>query len=304
MAEDHAAIAALNDEAAAIIFKHLPYPAELETKIPGFVLVRRESVSGCDKCLSKPSCTICISGDKKTTLGGVDYHYGSGQSLVTGLDVPGTFNVMDASAQTPFLCMTLYLDAAVFTKLISEHPNLADSLRGIKERPGAKVIATETHLYKAFIRLLSLAFDDVRREVLSPLVIEEIHYLLLTGEAREVLISYNALGIKSNQIAAAINFLKENIQNNIFVDDLARAVNMAPSTFYRRFKETVGISPLQFHKQLRLYEAQRLMISQGINVSSAAYRVGYESTSQFSRDYKRFFGLSPNKDVQSRLITQ
>ena len=91
-------------------------------------------------------------------------------------------------------------------------------------------------------------------------------------------------------------------KTNIFVDEMARTVNMAPSTFYRHFKEVLGISPLQFHKQLRLYEAQRLMISEGINVSTAAYQVGYESTSQFSRDYKRLFGMSPNKDIQKRLV--
>ena len=117
-----------------------------------------------------------------------------------------------------------------------------------------------------------------------------------------VLTNYNSLGVKSNQIAIAISYLKDNLKNNIFVDEMARMVNMAPSTFYRHFKEVLGISPLQFHKQLRLYEAQRLMISEGINVSTAAYQVGYESTSQFSRDYKRLFGLSPNKDIQKRLV--
>ncbi len=291
-----------NRDAQERLLTLLPNPCVKKTLIEGFELARRETVNGCDKCLGRPACVLCINGKKRTTLAGNTYFYEKGQCLVSGIDMPGAYNVLDASQKSPFLCMSLYLNAQVFTNLLSKHPRLASNLNTTKSYEGACVIDANEDLYKAFLRLLDLAFDEEKAEVLAPLIIEEIHYLLLVSDAKAVLTNYNSLGVKSNQMAIAISYLKENLKNNIFVDEMARTVNMAPSTFYRHFKEVLGISPLQFHKQLRLYEAQRLMISEGINVSTAAYQVGYESTSQFSRDYKRLFGMSPNKDIQKRLV--
>ena len=131
------------------------------------------------------------------------------------------------------------------------------------------------------------------------MIIKEIHYLLLTGPLGDLIKAANTKGNQYNQIAGAINLLKENYKEKINMDELAKSLNLAPSSFYKHFKDVTTISPLQYQKQLRLYEAQRLMLTGEHNAESASYLVGYESPTQFSREYKKMFGNPPRTDIKS-----
>ncbi len=132
---------------------------------------------------------------------------------------------------------------------------------------------------------------------MAPMIIKEIHYLLLTSPLGDILRSVNTKGSRNNQIADAIAWLKENYRQPLKIEELAHKFNMAGSSFYRHFSKVTSLSPLQYQKRLRLYEAQRLMLSENLDAANAAYEVGYESASQFNREYKRMFGMPPKTNV-------
>lgn len=283
------------------ILDRLPDAKIVQTKIPGFSYGRRETVNGCDQCLGLPSCTLTVQGHKITTLATREYEYSTGECLVNGVEMPSFYNVLDIKEGEPYLFASIELDHSIFGKILSEHPSIVDSMYSDEIEGGATVIEADAAICDVLWRLLKLSDEENKIEVLAPHLIEEIHYLLLISKAGPVLTRFNTIGALNNQIAKAVSFLRKNIKRNLFVDQMAKHINMAPSTFYRNFKQVIGISPLQFHKQLRLYEAQRQMLYEGMSVSGAAFSVGYESISQFSRDYKKFFGNSPNKDIHNRL---
>ncbi len=283
------------------ILDRLPDAKIVQTMIPGFSYGRREGVNGCDQCLGLPSCTLTVQGRKSTILATREYEYSTGECLVNSVEMPSFYNVLDISEGRPYLFVSIELNHSIFVKILSEHPSIVDSMYSDAIEGGATVIGPDAAICDVLWRLLKLSVDESKIEVLAPHLIEEIHYLLLISKAGPVLTRFNTIGALNNQIAKAVTFLRNNIKRNLFVEQMARHINMAPSTFYRNFKQVIGISPMQFHKQLRLYEAQKQMLYYGMSVSGAAFSVGYESISQFSRDYKKFFGNSPNKDIHERL---
>ncbi|MDL2270169.1 AraC family transcriptional regulator [Desulfosarcina sp. OttesenSCG-928-G17] len=142
-------------------------------------------------------------------------------------------------------------------------------------------------------------FDQPEKlAVIGPMIVREIHYLLLAGPNGHRLRLFHTLGSQSHQIARAISWLKENLATAVPIESLAEKVNMAPSTFHRYFKEITSLSPLQYQKRIRLHEAQRLMLAKDMNAGSASAAVGYESLSQFNREYKRLFGEPPRRDIK------
>lgn len=159
------------------------------------------------------------------------------------------------------------------------------------------VTEADDALLDAFYRLISLLGQPERQKIMAPMIIKEIHYHLLTSPLGDILRSVNTKGSQNNQIANAIAWLKENYRHPLKIDELAQKFNMAESSFYRHFSKVTSLSPLQYQKQLRLYEAQRLMLSENFDAANAAYEVGYESASQFNREYKRMFGTPPKTNV-------
>jgi AraC-like DNA-binding protein len=156
-------------------------------------------------------------------------------------------------------------------------------------------------MLEAFTRLAELLDTPEHIEYLAPLLIREIHYRLLTGPLGKHVMAINMFGTQANRIAFAITWLENNYKAAIKIEDLAHHVNMSVSTFHRNFKRMTTLSPLQFQKKLRLLEAQRLMLTDGMDATSAAYEVGYESSAQFNREYKRMFGNPPLKDIRTIL---
>ena len=231
-------------------------------------------------------------------IGDHEANYGELHCVTVGIDMPGVFHITNASPQAPFLSLSVKLDRRIITQLITEAPSLVAAQEG--EVTPVVVDEVNKELLQAFSRLVELLDTPSRIPVLAPMIIREIHYYLLCGSQGKCLRLFNTSGTHANQIAQAISWLRENYTSPIRMEELARYVNMAPSTFNRHFKEVTSLSPLQFQKRLRLYEAERLMLLEGKDAGTAALMVGYESGSQFNREYKRQFGAPPRKDVAKK----
>ena len=278
------------------LLRWLPAPGRLSTAIKGLLLSRRDVPDQVENCFYKPSVGVILQGFKRSVVGSEEYCYGENQCLVAGVDMPSSFYVTKASPENPFLAVSLDLDKYLITRLATE--TSLHSGNGNVYHKGVSVDDVDTDVLKAFLRLVELLEKPEQITVIAPMIIREIHYRLLIGPQGQHLLKINTLGTQSNQIAQAITWMTQNYREPLQVDKIARRVNMATSTFHRHFKEVTTISPLQFHKRLRLYEAQRLMLTENETATSAALTVGYESPTQFNREYKRLFGEPPYRDIR------
>lgn len=176
---------------------------------------------------------------------------------------------------------------------------LRETKAKLEEAKALAIADTDAELLDAFYRLAQLLDKpESEQQIMSNIIIKEIYYRLLTGPLAYQLRLINTKGTRSNQIAEAISILKEKFSEKLDMDELAQSVNMAPSSFYRNFKKVTQVSPLQYQKQLKLYEAQRLMLSGNYDAATASYEVGYESPTKFSREYKKMFGNPPKTDIK------
>ena len=176
---------------------------------------------------------------------------------------------------------------------------LRETKAKLEEAKALAIADTDAELLDAFYRLAQLLDKpESEQQIMSNIIIKEIYYRLLTSPLAYQLRLINTKGTRSNQIAEAISILKEKFSEKLDMDELAQSVNMAPSSFYRNFKKVTQVSPLQYQKQLKLYEAQRLMLSGNYDAATASYEVGYESPTQFSREYKKMFGNPPKTDIK------
>lgn len=285
----------LNSSLKEKLLKWLPEQSRLETPIPGLALTRHDENSSAIRCFYTPMVALVIQGFKRSMIGGHEANYGRLHCVTVGIDMPGVFHITDASPQAPFLSLSVKLDRRIITQLISETPSIVTAQEG--EVPPVVVDEAGKDLLQAFFRLVELLDTPSRIPVLAPMILREIHYYLLCGSQGKCLQLFNTNGTQANQIAQAISWLRENYTSSFRMEELARYVNMAPTTFNRHFKEVTSLSPLQFQKRLRLYEAERLMLLEGKDAGTAALMVGYESGSQFNREYKRQFGAPPHKDI-------
>lgn len=285
-----------NDLLKENLLHRMPAQGVFPTDVEGLRMSRRDEPNKVENCFSEPIVALIVQGFKRSLIGAEEYRYGENQCLVAGVDMPSSSCVVDVSQDRPFLAVALDLDKQLITRLAAETPLPAAS--GTASHKGISVADVDPDVLDAFLRLVELLDKPQQIPALAPLIIREIHYRLLVGPQGEHLRRLNTLGSQSNQIARAISWLRENYREPLHVDKLAQAVNMATSTFHRHFKEVTSLSPLQFHKRLRLYEAQRLMLSESENAASAGLAVGYESPTQFSREYKRLFGEPPYRDVR------
>ena len=209
--------------------------------------------------------------------------------------MPSSFTAALPAPDRPFLSLFFYLDRALLTELSLDMAVTASHDQG--ELPGAAVADADVELLDGVSRLVGLLDKPDQLSVRAPLLMRELHYLLLLGPYGGALRRLNTLGSQNNQVVQAIDWLRRNVAQPVRLDTLARRVNMSTSTLHRHFKSLTGLSPLQYIKQLRLHEARRLMLTQNERASSAALAVGYESVTQFNREYKRLFGEPPHRDV-------
>ncbi len=272
------------------------------TPIEGLMMSRRENDDQLNNCFYRPTVGVVVQGSKRSIIGNEEFRYGEYHCLVVGVDMPSVSHLTVASPEQPFLAISLKLDRYLITKLAAEIPPASRPGNGVSCK-GVAVAEVDPGVLDAFLRLAELIEKPDQIPFLAPMIIREIHYRLLTGSHGECLRMINTIGTQSNQIAQAITWLRENYKEPLQIDALAQQLNMATSTFHRHFRQVTTISPLQFQKRLRLYEAQRMMLTDDKDASSAALDVGYESATQFNREYKRLFGEPPHRDVSRLRVT-
>ena len=273
----------------------MPGSGRYPTAVEGLTTVRRDEVNQPENCFHKPLVGVIVQGLKRSIIGSEEYRYGENQCLVAGVDLPSVSYITAATPEHPFLGLSLSLDKYLITQLAAEIP--PSSMPGNGSYKGISIAEVDPDVLDAFLRLVELHEKPAQIPILAPMIFREIHYRLLIGPQGERLRTVNTHGTQSNQIAKSITWLRDNYKEPLQVDELARTVNMATSTFHRHFREVTTLSPLQFQKRLRLYEAQRLMLSENEGAEVASLAVGYESPTQFNREYKRLFGEPPHRHV-------
>jgi AraC-like DNA-binding protein len=245
----------------------------------------------------EPSICVIASGAKRVLLGDETYVYDPHHFLLTSVDLPTFVQVIKASPEKPYLGLVLKIDHREISQLMVDSnlppPRPQQSSRGIAT--GEVTLP----LLAAIQRLIDLLAEPKDIPILAPIIQREIFYRLLVGDQGVRLRQMASAGSQSQQIARAIDWLKGNFTQPLRIDDLAAQVNMSTSTFHHHFREVTSMSPLQYQKWLRLNEARRLLLAENQDATTAAFQVGYESPSQFSREYSRLFGAPPLRDITS-----
>lgn len=269
---------------------------DYQTAIPQLLIGRRSGRTEPLACIYALGLAVVAQGGKQVTLADQVLNYGPGESLLATVDLPVVSQVTRADMSQPFLGMLLTLDTRALVQLAAdmELPPLPREqvARGMSLGP------LDGPLLDAVIRLVRLLQEPQHIARLAPLIQQEIMVRLLTGPHGPYLRQLIATGTPSHQVAQAIAWLKTHFSHDVLIDELAGRAHMSPSTFRQHFRNLTGMSPLQYQKQLRLQEARQLMLTQALDASSTAARVGYESVSQFNREYSRQFGEPPQRDIK------
>lgn len=282
---------------AARVEKIACFDGDYKTAIPGLMVYRRSSATDPMPSMYGLALALTVQGEKRATLGNEIFSYAPGQSLVTSLDLPVISHITDARASQPYLGVCLALDANVIAQVAAE---IDFSGATIEASPRAlSVFALDDGLLDALTRLVNLLNEPAFIPQLAPLIQQEIAVRLLRGEHGPTLRHLVALGSHCQRIAKSISWLKQHFMHSISIDELAARAHMSSSTFRQHFRNVAGMSPLQYIKHLRLQEARQAMLNENLDAGSAALRVGYESASQFSREYSRLFGQPPHRDMKS-----
>ena len=270
---------------------------QLGTAIPGLSLYRRMEPTPPASGMYEPSLCLVAQGAKRVLLGDDTYVYDAHHFLITSVDLPTVWQITEASREKPCLGLVMKLDQREISQLmVDSHlppPRAQQSSRGMAT--GEVTLA----LLTAFQRLIDLLAEPMDIPILAPIIQREISYRLLMGDQGARLRQMASAGSQSHQIARAIDWLKGNFTRPLRIDNLATQVNMSISTFHHHFRALTAMSPLQYQKWLRLNEARRLMLAERLDATTAAFQVGYESPSQFSREYSRLFGAPPLRDITS-----
>ena len=291
---DNADLTRQRAELADIIGRHCCADGAVDTAIPGVMLFRGSNTD-------VPTCTIMASvfammaqGAKRITVGDDTYDYDTGQYLISSVDLPMFARITKATAAEPYLGLGLNIDPLKINELAAAMPrNRAQEAvdRGIAVGP------LSVDIQNTALRLARLLDTPADIPVLAPIIERELLYRLLAGPLGSRLRQAAASGSHSHQIVRAIDWLKTNLDQPISIDRLASLSNMSKSSLHHHFKALTAMTPLQYQKQMRLHEARRLMLVSDADAASAAHHVGYESPSQFNREYRRMFGTPPGRDI-------
>lgn len=289
----------INAELRQIMFEKVHQLGTFPTSIPGLSLSRREQGNCEGASIYSMSLGFIVDGQKRSVIGDREYVYGKNNCLVVGVDVPASFCTIGSTHEHPFLSISVEIDRAVLSELIMQ----LDEMHALPSRTSCEALCVgevDEDVWGAVLRLMRLLDRPVEAKVLAPMIIREIYFRVLQSPLGVTLRDFNAKMGASAQIARAIAWLRENYASPLSVAELADNVHMGVSTFHRHFKEVTCMTPLQFHKSLRLHEAKRLMLTEKMDATTASYAVGYESPSQFNREYKRQFGRPPYRDVKQQ----
>lgn len=278
-----------------IISRHTPSDGMHQTPIPGVSLVRSGTPTVPMPVVYEPTLCLIVQGRKRVMLGTTAYVYDAANYLVASVHLPVFGAVIEASEQAPYLCLVLDLDMAALSDLALRYP--AEAPSGDSPTAGIALNDTSPELLDAAARLAGLLDKPGDIEALTPLVVREMLYRLLTGSGNGSIRQMAQADSRLNQIAKAIVWLRNHYSEPCRIEEIADIAGMSRSTFHAHFKAVTSLSPLEFRSQLRLQEARRLMVAEAVDAAGAGHRVGYESPSQFSRHYARMFGLPPARDA-------
>lgn len=276
------------------IVRHAPEDGTFACAIPGIKLIRCSAPTLPMPVIYEPTVCFVAQGRKRATLGASVLHYDPSSYLVASVGLPVMGTVIEASAINPYLSVQLDLDPAQLGELALSYPRPA----GERVVPAGLTLDSMTPaLLDAATRLVTLLDTPRDVEALAPLALREILYRLLTGPNGGVIHAMTRSDSRHGQIARAILWIRAHFKDVCRSEELARIAGMSRSAFHEHFKAITAMSPLEFRTQLRMQEARRLMVSDGLDAANAGYSVGYDSPSQFSRDYVRLFGNPPAKDA-------
>ncbi len=267
------------------------------TEVPGLTLTRRTRPMPPASGTYEPSLAVVGQGRKRVALGTTSFIFDQSRFLLTSLDLPIIGHVIEASEQKPFLCLMLKLEIPVVRDLLSREEIPASEASS--NTPAMSTGALTPELLDACCRLMDLLNSPRDIPVLSDLIQREIVYRILQAPAGARLRAIATLGDQSQRTAKAISWIRTNFRKPLRVEDLAQVAGMGVSTLHNHFRALTAMSPLQYQKQLRLHTARGRMLTDGLDAASAAFEVGYESASQFNREYSRFFGLPPMRDIRT-----
>jgi AraC-like DNA-binding protein len=270
---------------------------EHPTAIPGLSLYYRTTPTPCYRASYEPGLSIFVQGRKRIILGDTEYLCDGSSFLLSSIDVPAQSQIIEASEKTPLLSMFLTLDLPTVREVLSRDD--VPDVKASSHRQGLAVGETTLGLLGACIRLLELLDTPDDIPFLSHLIQREILYRILRTPQAERLRAIATSGDLSQRTARAISWLRANFAKPLHMEELASTARMGVSTLHHQFRALTSMSPLQYQKQLRLQTARQRMLMDGLDATSAAYEVGYESVSQFSREYSRFFGQPPIRDIKS-----
>ncbi|MCT6516144.1 MULTISPECIES: AraC family transcriptional regulator [Enterobacterales] len=289
-------MASLTQKLAMLIEKWTYDTNQLKTPIPGLTLTHWTSPTPITSHTHKSGICLIAQGEKRVILGEESFIYDASHFLISSIELPVMANIMKASNEKPFLGLVMELDLQEISQLIvdSELTFNSDS----NAQKGIAIGELSEPLVNAFIRLLTLLDEPNSIKILAPGIKREIFYRLLVTEQGERLNQIVTAGSHSHQIAKAIDWLKNNYIKPLNINELALCSGMSKSAFYTHFKTMTSMTPLQFQKKLRLSEARRLMLTENLGAITTTFRVGYESPSQFSREYSRLFGAPPATDIK------
>lgn len=265
------------------------------TPIAKLGFFRREAPARPHFCMVEPSILLVVQGAKRMVIGSDTYRYDRSNFLITSLNLPAQSEVIEASARQPCLGLMLQLDLRLLAELIAQGNLPPPQIRA--DGTGMALGAMTPGLLEPFVRLLALLDEPDAIPVLAPLIQREIHYRLLASDQAARLRQIASVDSHGHRIAKAIGWLQQHYRLPLRIDELAARVQMSPPTFHQHFRQLTAMSPLQYQKWLRLNEAKRLMLYEHRDAASTAFQVGYESPSQFSREYRRLFGAPPKQDI-------
>ena len=267
-----------------------------QTAVSGLSTVRAEQPRPLIHAVSKPAAVLILQGQKEVATNFTSQIFQTGDSLLITANLPTESRIVEASSDTPYLSVVIELDVALIADLMGEMGLSTTALT--KRVSGAP---TDEEVADAALRLMRMIGKPETVKILQSQLMRELHYWLLAGRHGPAVCQLGGSDSHAQRIARAVALLRSKFDRPLPVDQLASEAGMSPSAFHEHFKTITSLSPLQFQKRLRLVEARRLMISEGLSANASAFAVGYASVPQFTRDYGRVFKLPPAQDARKAM---
>ncbi|WP_158807231.1 AraC family transcriptional regulator [Beijerinckia sp. L45] len=267
------------------------------TPVRGLTILHETMPTALNYAISTPLVAIVLQGSKRVAMGTAAFDFGAGESLLITMDVPTVSQITRASAGAPYVSLVVDLDHAVIQGLVAEM-GAAPFAAGQPVRVGA----TDSEVTDAALRLMRLLDRPASLGILQPQLWRELHFWLLSGRHGGAIRALGITDSHAQRIARAVAMIRSDPAKTLRVERLADVAGMSVSAFHEHFRTITSLTPLQFQKHVRLIEARRMLLAEGAMIGNVAYAVGYESVSQFTREYGRLFGMPPARDVKAAKV--